>query len=264
VSPASPKLFLGALLDSAGFYSVEPDFRLEFGLDPKLQVLSDFKVEKNAESLIKQDITLINSTSNPLPTALTTFLKQEGFSLAEPFARQQPLVSYAPMRQLLQISTVRQHETVDQLLDSFAIPFQSQQNIDIFPAAKNGISLSVKVDRFFENSGKKHVVTSFDGDPITYTLFRILETTGYRVVILEGKDDFRKVSEKILSSLNISADYANHKMWSDIGGNYSIQMSGFKLEGANIPGGSLFVTDRPLDPVIRELLKENGYTVKVK
>ena len=263
-SPANPKRLLAALIDSAGFYSVEPDFRLEFGADPKLRVQSDFKVEKNAESLIKQDVILINSNLNALPGTLSAFLKKEGFSVLEPFAHQPPLVSRASMRQLLQVATDGQHATVDRLLDSLAIPFQSHQNIDIFPAAKNGISLSVKVDRFFENSGKKHVVTSFDGDPITYTLFRILETTGYRVVILENKDDFRKVSEKILSTLQIPADYANHKMWPDTGSNYSMQMSGFRIEGQNIPGGSLFITDRPLDPVIRELLMENGYAVKVK
>lgn len=256
------KRLLAAILDSAGFYSVEPDFNLEFGADPKLRVQSDFKVEKNADSLINQDVTLINSNLNSLPDYLSAFLKKEGFSVLEPFAHQSPLVSRASMRQLLQVKTDGQHTTVDRILDTLAIPFQSHQNIDIFPAAKNGISLSVKVDRFFENSGKKHVVTSFDGDPITYTLFRILETTGYCVVILDNKDDFRKVSEKILLSLQIPADYANHKMWPDAGSNYSMQMSGFKIEGQNIPGGSLFVTDRPLDPIIKELLKENGYAIK--
>lgn len=263
-SPANTKRLLAAMLDSAGFYSVEPDFRLEFGTDPKLRVQSDFKVEKNAESLIKQDVTLINSSLNALPGALGVFLKQEGFSVLEPFAHQPPLVTRASMRQLLQITAGRQHETVDRLLDSLSISFQSQQSIDVFPSAQNGISLSVKVDRFFENSGKKHVVTSFDGNPITYTLFRILETTGYRVVILENKDDFRKVSEKILAALKIPADYSIHKMWPDAGTNYSMQMSGFSLEGEHIPGGYLFVTDRPLDPIIRELLKENGYAVKTK
>ncbi len=263
-SPNNSKLILAALLDSGGFYSVEPDFKLEFGTDPKLKVQSDFKVEKNAESLIKQDVILINSNLTALPGALSAFLKEEGFSVLEPFAHKSPLVSLASMRQLLQVATDGQHATVDKLLDALAIPFQTHQSIDIFPAAKNGISLSVKVDRFFENSGKKYVVTSFDGDPITYTLFRILETTGFRVVILENKDDFRKVSEKLLSALQIPAEYANHKMWPEAGSNYSMQMSGFRLESQNIPGGSLFVTDRPLDPIIRELLKENGYAVKVK
>jgi LysM domain len=263
-SPTNAKRLLAALLDSGAFYSVEPDFRLEFGADPKLLVQSDFKVEKNAESLIKQDVVLINSNFNAFPGTLSAFLKKEGFAVLEPFAHQPPLVSRTSMRQLLQVATDGQHATVDRLLDSLSIPFQINQNIDIFPAAKNGISLSVKVDRFFENSGKKHVVTSFDGDPITYTLFRILETTGYRVVILENKDDFRKVSEKVLLSLQIPVNYAKHKMWPEEDSSYSMQMSGFKIEGQNIPGGSLFVTDRPLDPIIRELLKENGYAVKDK
>ena len=120
------------------------------------------------------------------------------------------------------------------------------------------------MERFFERGGQRFVVTSFDGDPVTYTLFRILETKGYRVVILEAKDDFRKITEKILSRLRIQAAYAQHKLLSDDATNYSLQMSGFNLEGAGIPDGSLFLTNLPLDRIDRDLLMENGYNVHVK
>ena len=57
-----------------------------------------------------------------------------------------------------------------------------------------------KAERYFERGGQRYVVTSFDGDPVNYTLFRILETKGYNVVILEAQDDFRKISEKLIAT----------------------------------------------------------------
>ena len=134
----------------------------------------------------------------------------------------------------------------------------------VFAADNNGISLSVKAERFFERDGQRFVVSRFDGDPVTYTLFRILETKGYRVVILEAKDDFRKISEKILSRLRIQGSYAQQKLWPDDTSNYSLQMSGFNLENAGIPGGALFLTNLPLDRIVRDLLTENGYNINVR
>lgn len=263
-SPVNAKRFMSAMLEAGGFYSVENNFSMEFGTDPKLLVHSDFKVEKTAESLIKQDLVLLNSGNNPLPSSLGDFLKKEGFSVYEPFASLNPAVYRTPSRQLLQITSKAQTEILDAILNSLEVSYQSDRNVDAFAAENNGISLSVKAERFFERDGQRFVITSFDGDPVTYTLFRILETKGYRVVILEAKDDFRKISEKLLSRLRIKGDYAQHKLWPDDNLNYSLQMSGFSLEGSGVPGGSLFLTNLQLDRIIRDLLKENGYTVHVK
>ncbi|HEY3306859.1 MAG TPA: LysM domain-containing protein [Desulfuromonadaceae bacterium] len=263
-SPLNSKKLLAAMLGSAGFYSVEENFTMEFGLDPKLVVTSDFKIEKTPESLIKQDVSLLNSGKSALPQPLNEFLRKEGFTVYEPFATLRPLLAPIPSRQIHQINTKRQPEVVEAILKALAIPFDSDRRVDVFAAENNGISLSVKAERFFEQDGQRFIVTSFDGDPITYTLFRLLETKGYRVVILEGQDDFRKVTEKILGRLRIKGDYAQHKLWTDDNQSYSLQMSGFKLDGPGIPGGALFITNLNLDPIIRDLLTENGYTIKAK
>ncbi|MBC8019246.1 MAG: peptidoglycan-binding protein LysM, partial [Verrucomicrobia bacterium] len=131
-------------------------------------------------------------------------------------------------------------------------------------ADNNGISLSVKAERYFERGGQRHIVTSFDGDPVMYTLFRILEAKGYQVTILEAQDDFRKISDKLLSRLRIQGAYAQHTLGHDTGANYSLRMSGYKLEGAGLPVGGLFLTDLELDRVIRDLLTENGYSITSK
>lgn len=263
-SPVNSRPFLASMLDAAGFYSVEEDFTVEFGVDPRLRVHSDFKVEKTAESLIKQDVALVNSGRVALPQALTSFLKKEGFTAHEPFASLKPAVVGGPQYPVYQVSASNRIEMVDTILTALSVGYRSDYQVDVFGRDNNGISLSVRAQRYFERNGQRCVVTGFDGDPVTYTLFRILETKGYKVVILDGQDDFRKVSEKVLASLHLPAQYAFHTLWPDNGSNYSLQMSGFRLEGAAVPGGALFLTNLQLDPVIRDLLSVNGFDVQKK
>lgn len=263
-SPANSRKFLSAMLSAAGFYSVEENFVMEFGVDPKLTVHTDFKVEKTPESLIKQDVVLLNSGNVALPQPLVSFLEKQGFTAFEPFASPRLPMSRPPLRQVRQITASNRSEMVDAILTNLSVPFRSNYLVDVFSADNNGISLSVKADRYYERDGQRCVVTGFDGDPVTYTLFRILETKGYHVVILEGKDDFRKASEKILTSLHLPGNYAQHAMLPDNGSSYSLSMSGFRLEGAGVPGGLLFLTDLHLDRIIRDLLMENGYDVQIK
>jgi hypothetical protein len=251
------------MLGSARFYSVEENFSMDFGADPKLTIHSDFKIEKTAESLIKQDLVLMNAGQTALPDAVRVFLNKEGFTVYEPFASSKPRLS-APTGRLQQVTSKKQSDIIDALLSSIAIIPDKDRRLDVFAADNNGISLSVIAERYFERGGKRFVVTSFDGDPIAYTLYRILETKGYQVAILEAKDDFRKVSEKLLSCLHIPATYAQHKLGADLAANYSLHMTGFKLENPDYPTDGVFLTNLELDRVIRDLLVEDGYSIITK
>ena len=262
-SPRNPKSFISAMLDSAGFYSVEENFSLEFGTDPRLTVRSDFKIEKSPESLINQDMILMNSGRTPYPKTVSEFLNKEGLTVYEPFADYKPVASAANGR-VFQISSRNQPEIIDGLLSTFSIVPEKEKRVDVFSGENNGISLSIKADRYFELDGKRHVVSRFDGDPVTYTLYRLLEARGYQVVILEPRDDFRKVTEKLLSRLQIQGLFDRHQFAPDVGANYSLSMSGFKLEGAGLPVAGMFLTNLELDPVIRNLLVENGYSIAVR
>jgi hypothetical protein len=259
-SPRNGKRFLSAMLDSAGFYSVEEDFSMEFGSDPKLTVHSDFKIEKSPDSLIRQELVLINAGQSPFPASIGTFLKKEGFTVYEPFASPKPVITGTTGR-LHQVTSKKQSDMVDALLSSISIVPDRDRRLDVFAADNNGISLSVNADRYFENGGQRYVVTSFDGDPVTYTLYRILETKGYQVAMLESRDDFRKVSEKLLSCLRIPGAYAMYKLNADMGANYSLHMTGFKLENPDHPVNGVFLTNIELDRVIRDLLAESGYSI---
>jgi hypothetical protein len=262
-SPLNGKRFLSAMLDSAGFYSVEENFSMDFGSDPKLTIHSDFKIEKTAESLIKQDLVLMNAGQSPFPGVISEFLRKESFTVYEPFATYKPLTTGTTGR-LHQVTSKKQADMIDALLSSISIIPNKDRRLDVFAADNNGISLSVKAERYFERDGKRYVVTSFDGDPITYTLYRILETKGYQITILEAKDDFRKVSEKLLACLRIPGTYAQHKLSADMGANYSLHMTGFKLENPDYPVAGVFLTNLELDRVIRDLLVEDGYSIITK
>jgi hypothetical protein len=233
---------------------------MEFGVDPKLTVKADFKIEKTAESLIKQDVVLVNSGRTSLPPLLGEFLKKEGFSLYEPFASLKPFAQH-DSRTIHHISAKKQPEIIDSILSAFSVASEHDRRVDMFADDNNGISLSVKAERYFERSGRRYVVTSFDGDPINYTLFRILETRGYNVVILDPTDDFRKISEKIISRMKIKGAYAQHSLLEDGSAGYSLLMSGFKLDDALLPGGGIILTDRAMDRIVRDLLTENGFNI---
>lgn len=252
---------LATMLASGGFYSVEEDFNLEFGADPKVTLHSDFKVEKAADSLIRQDVVLMNSATQPLPAALPAYLKKEGFSVYEPFAAAKPFMARSPMRQVHLVTGKNQPAVVDAILSALAVTYTADRRVNVFEADNNGISLAVKAGRYFEHGGQRYVISRFDGDPVAYTLFRILETKGFRVVILEAQDDYRRISEKIMSRMQLQGGYSPLARLSDAGLNYSLQMSGVRMEGAGVPGGSLFITNLELNRLVRDLLNENGYQV---
>ena len=107
-------------------------------------------------------------------------------------------------------------------------------------------------------------MTHFDGNPVNYTLFRILETMGFKVVILNAKDDFRTVTEKLISRMKLTGEYGRHSLLQGRNTGYAIHMSGFNVEDPAHPGGGLFISDRPLDPIIHDLLTANGYSISIQ
>jgi len=259
-SDSDTKTLMSSLLEAGGFYSVEENFIMDFGDDPKLSFRADFKIEKSPESLINQDIVLMNSGLAATPPVLGEFLKKEGFLLYEPFAT---IKQYAvnSSRTIHQITAKKQPDIVDSILKAFSIPSDRDRRLDVFATDNNGISLAVKAERYFERGGRRFVITSFDGDPVNYTLFRILETKGFQVVILEAQDDFRKILEKILHRMKIKGTFAKNNLLQNSTANYSLQMSGFNLDDAGLPGGGIFLTNLGMDRIIRELLTENGYSI---
>lgn len=260
-SPSDGRRFLGAMLAAGGFYSVEEQPSLTFGTDPQLKVRSDFKVERTAESVMRNEVMLVNASRQRLPDHLTAYLKTQGFEMFEPFSDQ--MTTAAPARHRVVYTAAGDlDQTVDSLLVSLGVPVERNRRVELFRSLESGIALSVSADRYFERGDKRYVVAHFTGDPVTYTLFRLLETKGYRVIILEPQDGFKAVASKLLTRMDLPSSYASHLLVSDPLGRYSIQMSGFLLENASSNGGAVILTDRPLDRPMRDLLYDHGYQIQ--
>jgi hypothetical protein len=148
----------------------------------------------------------------------------------------------------------------DRLMSSLRLRYDRDTKVELFGPRDSGLRLDIRADRTFEVGKERYVVSLFNGDPVFYTLMRLLETRGYRVIILEEKDTFEKVAEKFMSRLRLSGSYAKHRLWPSQDAPYSVQLSGFMLRDAG-SGKKIFLTDRTLDPLIAELATLNGYSV---
>lgn len=253
--------FLGSLLAAGGFYSVEEHPVLHFGADPRLTVRTDFKVERSAESVLRNEVTLVSASRQGLPPRLVDYLQSQGFSLLEPFAAR----AAAPMvqrHQVVRVGTENQGQAVDLLLELLVQPAERNRRVELFSPLETGVSLTVTVDRLFDRAGQRYAVARFTGDPVAYTLYRMLETKGYRVVILEPQDSFRAVASKLLGRMGMSSAYHSHVLVAEPSGQYRLEMSGFLLENSLPGGGAVMVTDRLLDRSVRDLLSDHGYQVQ--
>jgi len=261
-SPRNRKRFMASLLAGARFYSVEDNVSLSFGADPKLTVKADFKVEKTPESVLTHDVVLMNVEEyrRGMPPSLVQFLRREGFQVVEPF----PGRDEAPLRGGRTLHQVTARETrgiVDGLLRALNVRYEADRSVELYGMADGGLRLDVRADRYFEDGRDRYVVSYFDGDPVSYTLTRLLETRGYRVVVLDPKDDFRKVSEKLLARLRLPGVFGQHDLLQYRDAPYGIQMSGIRMRGQGAGGETVFLTNVELDPLFRDLLDYNGYSV---
>ncbi len=260
-SPSDGHRFLGELLTSGGFYSVEEQPQLVFGDDPQLKMRSDFKVERTAESVMNNQVLLVSASTQSVPEPVVKYAKDQGFELVEPFAER----TFAPVplrHRVIRVTPHDQTKIVDTVLDTLAVPAERNRRVELFGAAQSGISLSVTAERYFEHAGKRYVVTRFTGDPVAYTLFRLLETKGYRVVILQPGDSFKTTAGKLLASMSLSTSYRSHLLLADPAGKYSLAMSGFLLENTLPGGGTVMLTDRFMERNLRGLLSDHGYQVQ--
>jgi hypothetical protein len=257
---ANPQRFYRSLLAAAQFYSFEEDFSVDFGSDPKITMRADFKIEKSPDSVLRQDVTLLNVGQNrrTTPDGLVRLLAGNGFRLVEAGAPSYQVPSGAGDL-LYQVTEKEPKKILDSFLDALAVPFETGKSLDLYARENIGVRLDVPVDRYFEDNGQRYAVALFNGDPVTYTLVRLLETKGYRVIMLDKGDDFHSVADKVLSRLHIPGRFGDYDLWSARNVGYGVRMSGAMIRDNRNGDRNLFVTDRNLDPLVKELADINGY-----
>jgi hypothetical protein len=259
-NPENRRRFYRSLLSAARFYSFEEDFFVDFGTGSKITMRADFKIEKSPDSLLRQDITLLNVSENrrATPEGLVRLLAGNGFQLVETAAshRDRKITSG---NLLYQITDKEPKKIADGLLDALAVRYQSGKNIDLYGQEDIGVRLEVPVDRYFEENAQRYVVSLFSGDPVSYTLVRLLETKGYRVIMLQDGDDLHSIANKMLSRMQVPARYGEQDLWSMNEVGYGVRMSGVMIHDGRNGGSNLFVTDQNLNPLVQELADVNGY-----
>jgi len=262
--PDNRRSFFSSLLAAARFYSVEENFSVNFGSDPKLTVTSDFKIEKTSDSLLKNDVTLVTlpGKRTSMPELLSSFLEKEGFQVIE----SSPSISTVPdgRKVLYSVQGSNQESIVDELFSALSVRYEKNRDLLLDDGALSGVSLSVRADRFSKSNGKKLVFSFSEENPVQYTLLRLLELKGYRVVILNPEDDFREISEKVLSSLGYPAVYGMQPLWEAAEAPFNVQLSGFVVAGNGRNGSRTFLTNVTVDPLVRELARYQGFDVIVK
>jgi hypothetical protein len=84
-NPSRRKEFIRELISVADFYSVEEDFTVEYGVDPELTVVYDYKIEPTSDSPLRNETFLLNIDGNrsPMPETLKHFLLRDGFHVLE-------------------------------------------------------------------------------------------------------------------------------------------------------------------------------------
>jgi len=260
-NPDDRKIFFASLLAAAKFYSVEENFSVAFGSDPKLTVTSDFKIEKTSESLLKNDVVLVNIAGRRtgLPPPLLSFLAKEGFQVIDSASA----FSEAPdgRKALYIIGGSNQDSIVDDLFSALSTPCEKNKALLLDDGTLSGVTLSVRADRYSESGNRKVVVAFTEENPVQYTLLRLLELKGYRVVMLNPEDDFREISEKVLSSLGLPAQYGIQPLWLQDETPFSVQLSGFTVVGRGRNGGRRLLTNLPIDPLVRDLARFKGFDV---
>jgi len=261
-SPRNRKRFMASLLSGARFYSVEDNVSLSFGADPRLTVTADFKIEKSPESVLNHDVVLMNVDENRrgMPPSLVGFLRREGFQVVEPFPGRDKALPRGG-RTLHQITAREPRGIVDGLLQALNLHYEADRSVELYGMADGGLRLDVRADRYFEDGRDRYVVSYFDGDPVSYTLTRLLETRGYRVIVLDPKDDFQKVSEKLLARLRLPGVFSRHDLLEYRDAPYGIQMSGVRMRGRTAGSETVFLTNVELDPLFRDILDYNGYSI---
>lgn len=261
-NPADRRRFFSSLFAAARFYSVEEGFSVSFGADPKVTVTSDFKVEKSPESLSDSDVYLVNVTTKRfgIPDSLLAFMETEGFHMVD--STPPPTAGFPDgSRTLCSIRGGSRESVSDALLKALSINFERDRNLELDAGVVSGVNLTVRADIYHEDRGNRVVVSFAEANPVQHTLLRLLELKGYKVVMLYPDDDFRKISQKLLSVFKIPATYGTHHLWSSREAPFDVQLSGFVLGGGGVKDGTTVLTNVALDPLFRELVGVNGYEV---
>lgn len=135
---------------------------------------------------------------------------------------------------------------VDALLNALSLSWEKNKILE----SKDGAAtaFSIRVDRYFEHRGSRYIVSTGETDAYSYTLLRLLESAGYRVLRVTEKDDFHTVAEKLLRLMGLTPNFGKHPV--PEGG----AVTGFLVEQDDAGGRRVVLSGEPAAPRMKWLL----------
>lgn len=253
--------FFSQLLNAAGFYSVEDSFVVRLGSDPQVTARADFRVERNRDSVLEDDIVLLNTGDQrtAMPPELRSALVKDGFAVVEvaPFTPMVPDGS----KTLQSITTNDQRTMVDELAAALALPGEKDRDLILDDGVRSGVRLTVRAHRYFVRDGARTVVSFAENNPVQYTLLRLLQLQGYRVVMVARSDSFAVTCEKVLTALGIPAVQGMQSLNTAGDIPFSVNLSGVAIHNGKDRGSRTILTDRTIDPLARSVATALGFVV---
>lgn len=132
---------------------------------------------------------------------------------------------------------------VDAVLNALSVSWSKNRIIE----SSAPVAFSIRVDRYFDYRQAHYIVSIGESDPYNYTLIRLLEGAGYRVLRLSGGEDFETVTRKMFATLGMVTDFGAHPL---PGG----AISGFLVQPDDAGGRRVIISGAPADPTRKWLL----------
>lgn len=104
-----------------------------------------------------------------------------------------------------------------------------------------GTPFSITVDRYFEYQGGRYIVSIGESDPYSYTLLRVMERTGYKVLRLSDKEGFHAAADRLLTMVGVAPDFGRHRIEGEK------RVTGFLIKTEGTGGRRVVVSAVPVE-----------------
>ncbi|ACM19668.1 murein/chitin-binding LysM domain protein [Geotalea daltonii FRC-32] len=146
-------------------------------------------------------------------------------------------------------------EVADSILNILAVKPGKDHFVETSAATQQALRLSAKVDRFFESNGKHFMVSFSAAEPFAYTVYRLLELEGIKLIRINRDADLKQVATSILSAMDISFRYGEHAVLLNDRNRTSTSLNGFLFTRETTPPRLILLTEVPVAALTAELLE---------
>jgi hypothetical protein len=262
--PADGGDFAGPLLKGAGFEKVDENTPVTFGTDPRITVMPDYAVVKRIPGTETRERILLFTGGKGCPSqpeAMTAFLAGMGFRLVTLCDRAPEKLS-AENGRVLPLVATDPEKLIDSMLDALALKWSKSHPVEMVLDQKEGYSIGVNVDRYFEEQGERYFVDFGRQEKEHETLMRLVELAGYRRIAVDRNAGPAAIAEKFLKALQLSSEFRKRVFTSLPDGRITVETTCFLFSGRSAPAKLILAPDPPLDKSVCDLLTAGLWSAK--